>query len=136
MKVNFLMRPAFWHSSCCREWPLLQWWPWPAVAGQLGLAWAQGPQALRFVAAGFLGPSPATAAVAQLLSQLLLLELMSLQLLLMLMFQLLELLLKLLLQQLLLLMLLLAWTCSPRLLEAVLWGWAGQACCFRGWPGL
>ncbi len=71
--------------------------------------------------AGFLGPSPATAGVAQLLSLLLLLELLSLQLFLLLLFQLLEILIQLLL---LLLLLLLALACSPRplasKLEAVL----------------
>ncbi len=52
-------------------------------------------------------------------------------------FQLLELLLQMLLQQLLLLLLLLllSWTCSPRLVEAVLRDLDGQACCSRGWPG-
>ncbi len=90
--------------------------------GAAGIGLGTGALGTRFCCwAVILGPSPAAAAVPQLLSLLLLLELLSLQLLLLLLLlQLLDLLLQSLLQQQLLLLLLFAWACSPRLLGAVL----------------
>ncbi len=107
MKVNLLMCSSSLASSCCRRWPghLGQVAAVACCCGAAGIGLGTGALGTLFGRwAGLLGPSP----VAQLLSLLLLLELLSLQLFLLLLFQLLELLLQLLLQQQQLLLLLLS----------------------------